>query len=80
MNGGLVLVVRLMTPLMTHNTVWSIWIAGVSLENGFSEVWWAPVCHNLGDGLVLKAIMACLTKNTNIYGQCVSFLVPCHFS
>ena len=52
----------LTTLLMTHNTVWSIWLAGVGLENGFSEVWWAPVCHSLGDGLVLKAIMACLTK------------------
>ena len=66
---------------MTHNTVWSVWLAGVGLERKMvSEVWWAPVHQDVGDSLVFKAMMACLTKNMDIYGQCVFLLVLCHFS
>ena len=31
----------------------------------------------LGDGLVFKAMVACLIHRTHIYGQCVSFLFKC---
>ena len=29
-------------------------------KSWYREVWWAPVCHGVSDGLVFKAMMACL--------------------
>ena len=61
----------MMTTLMTHNRKENIW---------YQEVWWAPVCHDVGDGLVFKAMMACLililcAKIYHIWPMCFLFVL-----
>ena len=69
MNGGLVLVVGWMTHCVLvddppYDPQYGVeHLASRSLfGKWFFRGLVAPVCHSLGDGLVLKAIMACLTK------------------